>query len=307
MTSPVDPRAPATAPGASHPIAPAAPSGITYPAAPVPASRAAPRRADASELQRAHPRAPSHAWFGEGLPYIDVSDLRGKLIAVEGTDSSGRSTQMKGLREWLEVQGFGVVETGWTRSKLMSEAIDIAKAGHELNRVTFTLMYAIDFADRMENQIIPALKSGFVVLADRYLYTALARARVRGIDEQWVRALYGFAIQPDLILYLKVDTDTLIRRVIQGDGIDYWEAGMDLELGEDPYDSFMVYQSRLLQAFDDLGQDFGFRVFDGNRSIYEIQHDLRREIRDFLDLEDVEGGVVQMEEFTRGPVKGWGR
>ena len=249
----------------------------------------------------------SHRWLGEGLPYIDISDLHGKLITIEGTDSSGRSTQMKGLREWLEVQGYGVVETGWTRSELMSEAINIAKAGHQLNRVTFTLIYAIDFADRLENQIIPALKSGFIVLADRYLYTALARARVRGIDESWVRALYGFAIQPDLVLYLKVDTETLIRRVLQGDGIEYWEAGMDLNLGEDPYDSFMAYQSRLLAAFEDLGRDFAFRVIDGDRSIYEIQQDLRREIRDFLDLDDVEGGVVQMEDFTRGPAKGWGR
>jgi dTMP kinase len=252
-------------------------------------------------------RVRPHSWFGEGLPYIDISDLTGKLITVEGTDSSGRSTQMKGLREWLEVQGFGVVETGWTRSKLMAEEIEIAKEGHQLNRITFTLMYAIDFADRLENQIIPALKSGFIVLADRYLYTALARARVRGIDEDWVRALYGFAIQPDLVLYLKVPTDTLIRRVLQGDGIDYWEAGMDLNLGEDPFDSFMAYQSRLLNAFEDLGADYDFRVVDGNRSIYEIQQDLRREIRDFLDLEDVEGGVVQMDEFTRGPAKGWGR
>ena len=248
-----------------------------------------------------------HAWFGEGLPYVDVSDLHGKLITVEGTDSSGRSTQMKGLREWLEVQGYGVVETGWTRSKLMSEAIDIAKAGHQLNRATFTLMYAIDFADRLENQILPALKSGFVVLADRYLYTALARARVRGIDQDWVRALYGFAIQPDLVLYLKVDVDTLIRRVLLGDGVDYWEAGMDLNLGEDPYDSFMAYQGRLLAAFDDLGREYGFRMIDGNRSVYEIQQDLRREIRDFLDLDDVEGGVVPVEEFTRGPATGWGR
>ena len=248
-----------------------------------------------------------HVWFGEGLPYVGASDLQGKLITVEGTDSSGRSTQMKGLREWLEVQGYGVVETGWTRSRLMSEAIDVAKEGHQLNRVTFTLIYAIDFADRLENQILPALKSGFVVLADRYLYTALARARVRGIDQDWVRALYGFAIQPDLVLYLKVDADTLIRRVLQGDGIDYWEAGMDLGLGEDPYDSFMAYQSRLLAAFEDLGRDFGFRVIDGNRSIYEIQQDLRREIREFLDLEDVEGGVVEIDEFTRGPTRGWSR
>jgi dTMP kinase len=262
---------------------------------------------DGVEPRRAPPRATPHSWFGEGLPYIDASDLSGKLITIEGTDSSGRTTQMKGLREWLEVQGYGVVETGWTRSTLMSEAIDTAKEGHQLNRVTFTLMYAIDFADRLENQIIPALKSGFVVLADRYLYTAIARARVRGIDESWVRALYGFAIQPDLVLYLRVGTDQLIRRVLMGDGIDYWEAGMDLNLGADPYDSFVAYQSRLLDAFEDLGEEFGFRVIDGNRSIYEIQQDLRREIRDFLDLEDVEGGVVEMDQFTRGPSRGWGR
>jgi dTMP kinase len=266
--------------------------------------------ADGSAPQPVYGRGASqqpHAWFGEGLPYIDRSDLHGKLITIEGTDRSGRSTQMKGLREWLEVQGYGVVETGWTRSELMSEAINIAKAGHQLNRVTFTLMYAIDFADRLENQIVPALKSGFVVLAERYLFTALAGARVRGIVEGWVRALYGFAIQPDLVLYLQADTDTLIRRVLEGEGVDYWEAGMDLGLGEDPYDSFMAYQSRMIQAFEELAEEFGFRVIDGTRSIYEIQQDLRREIRDFLELEDVEGGVVPIEEFTRGPATGWSR
>ncbi|MBA2564407.1 MAG: dTMP kinase [Gemmatimonadetes bacterium] len=258
-------------------------------------------------LRSTTPRSAPPLWLGEGLPYVNTGDLSGKLITIEGTDSSGRSTQMKGLREWLEVQGYGVVETGWTRSELMSEAINVAKAGHQLNRVTFTLMYAIDFADRLENQIIPALESGFVVLADRYLYTALARARVRGIDEEWVRALYGFAIQPDLVLYLKVDAETLIRRVLQGDGIEYWEAGMDLNLGEDPYDSFMAYQSRLLDVFDELSGEFGFRIVDGNRSIYEIQQDLRREIREFLDLEDTQGGVLEIEEFTRGPATGWSR
>ena len=141
------------------------------------------------------------------------------------------------------MQGYGVIETGWTRSELMQPTIELAKSSNTLNKLTFVLLYATDFADRLEKEIIPALKAGFIVLSDRYIYTALARAGVRGVDRTWIRNLYGFAIAPHLVFYLKIDEKTLIRRVLQARGMDYWESGMDLKLGDDIYDSFRAYQN----------------------------------------------------------------
>src|SRR3569832_1992455 len=169
----------------------------------------------------------SGRYYGNGIPYLPLSSYPGKLIAVEGTDGVGRSTQIHLLREWLEVQGYGVIETGWTRSELMQPTIGLAKASNTLNKLTFVLLYATDFADRLEKEIIPALKAGFIVLSDRYIFTALARAGVRGVDRQWLRTLYGFAIAPHLTFYLNVDVKTLSRRVLESRGMDYWESGMD--------------------------------------------------------------------------------
>ena len=156
----------------------------------------------------------SGRYYGHGLPYLPIEHYPGKIIAIEGTDGVGRSTQIQLLREWLEVQGYGVVETGWTRSALMQPTIELAKSSNTLNKLTFVLLYATDFADRLEKEIIPALKAGFVVLSDRYIFSALARAGVRGVDRPWLRSLYGFAIAPHLVFYLKLDVDTLIRRVL---------------------------------------------------------------------------------------------
>ena len=184
--------------------------------------------------------------FGRGLPYLSIGDYPGKIIAIEGTDGVGRSTQIRLLREWLEVQGYGVLETGWTRSTLMQPTIDLAKASNTLNKLTFVLLYATDFADRLEKEIIPALRAGFIVLADRYVFTAIARARARGVDRAWLQSLYGFAIAPHLVFYLKIDVDTLARRILESRGMDFWESGMDMKLGDDIYDSFRTYQAKLL-------------------------------------------------------------
>src|SRR5262249_48950477 len=146
---------------------------------------------------------PGH-YYGHGLPYLSIDRYPGKIVALEGTDGVGRSTQIRLLREWLEVQGYGVVETGWTRSPLMAPTIELAKSSNTLNKLTFVLLYACDFADRLEKEIIPALKAGFIVLTDRYIFTALARAGVRGVDRAWLRNLYGFAIAPHLVFYLNV-------------------------------------------------------------------------------------------------------
>jgi dTMP kinase len=220
-------------------------------------------------------------FFGEGIPYLDPAslNLKGKLVVIEGTDSVGRSTQVERLRAWLEVKGHGVVETGWTRSDLMSSLIELAKEGHTLTRDTFSLLYATDFADRLENQIIPALRSGFIVLSDRYVYTAFARHTVRGGSREWIRAAFGFALVPDAVLYLHTDVASLVPRVISAHGMDYWESGMDMHLGDDLYDSFVAYQQRLIGAYDAMAEEYKFEIVHTvGRTIEDIQNELRQRI-----------------------------
>ena len=225
-------------------------------------------------------------YYGFGLPYVKLDGYPGKIIAIEGTDGVGRSTQIVLLREWLEVRGYGVVETGWTRSSLMQPTIDLAKSSNTLNKLTFVLLYATDFADRLEKEIIPALKAGFIVLADRYIFTAMARAGVRGVDRAWIRSLYGFAIAPHLVFYLKTDVDTLIRRVLGSRGMNYWESGMDMKLGDDIHDSFRAYQRQLLKEYQALADEFGFRVLDARKRVTVIQDDLRSQVGAFLEASD---------------------
>jgi dTMP kinase len=229
-------------------------------------------------------------FYGAGLPYVGMESYPGKVIAIEGTDGVGRSTQIRLLREWLEIQGYGVIETGWTRSVLMQPTIDLAKASNTLNKLTFVLLYATDFADRLEKEIIPALKAGFIVLADRYIFTALARARVRGVDRAYLKNLYGFAIAPHLVFYLKLDVDALIRRVLRSGGMDYWESGMDMKVGDDIYDSFRTYQAKLLREYTALGEEFGFRTLDARQSIEHIQDELRTQIGAFLGVNEMLAG-----------------
>ena len=221
-------------------------------------------------------------YYGYPIPYLPIDNYPGKIIALEGTDGVGRSTQISLLREWLEVQGYGVIETGWTRSELMQPTIELAKSSNTLNKLTFQLLYATDFADRLEKEIIPALKAGFIVLSDRYVYTAMARAGVRGVDKTWIRSLYGFAIVPHLVFYLRIDEKTLIRRVLQSRGMDFWESGMDLKLGDDIYESFRAYQRSLLKEYTSMADEHNFRVLDARRKIDVIQEELRRQIGAFL-------------------------
>jgi len=225
----------------------------------------------------------SGRYYSRGIPYLPIDGYPGKLIAIEGTDGVGRSTQIQLLREWLEVKGYGVVETGWTRSPLMQPTIELAKSSNTLNKLTFVLLYATDFADRLEKEVIPALKAGFVVLSDRYIFTALARAGVRGIDRVWLRSVYGFAIAPHLVFYLNVDVKTLIRRVLEARGMDFWESGMDLKTGDDIYESFRTYQSKLLKEYASMADEFHFRKLDARRPIDRIQDELRRQVEAFLE------------------------
>ena len=218
------------------------------------------------------------SFFGEGLPAIDLDELRGKLIVLEGTDGVGRSTHISLLKQWLENHGHAVLDTGMTRSALAGKRLKQAKEGHTLGGITMSLFYATDFADRLENEIIPALRAGFIVLTDRYIYSLMARAVVRGSDPEWLREVYGFALKPDAIFYLRITIDELVTRVLQSTGFDYWESGMDLHMGEDMYDSFIRYQKWLLAEFDKMVDTYGFQVVDASRGIEEVFQDLRDQV-----------------------------
>ena len=221
-------------------------------------------------------------FYGHGLPYKKPGNLKGSLIVIEGTDHVGRSTQIEQLKPWLEVEGYGVVSTRWTRSALLYETISEAKAGNRLNATTFALLYAADFADRLENEIIPALQAGLVVLADRYMYNAFARNKLMGADPTWSRSLFGFALVPDLVLYLKVDLASLVPRALEGKGMDYWESGMHLAYGADLFESFCNYQRRLIREFNALAKEFSFTTIDARKSREVIQKQLREHIGGFL-------------------------
>ena len=229
-------------------------------------------------------------FYGTPPPGIEREPLKGKLIVVEGTDGVGRSTHTAILRAWLEARGHAVIDTGMTRSVLAGVGLKEAKTGTTLGRLTMQLFYATDFADRLENEMLPALRAGFVVLTDRYIYSAIARAVVRGIDRPWIRDIYGIALVPDLILYLRASrAEELVSRVLaSGSKFDYWESGMDLNLGEDFYDSFVEYQSRLLKEFDRMAGEYGFRVVDASRPIRRVAADLRRAVARVIEVEETD-------------------
>src|SRR5687767_964039 len=221
-------------------------------------------------------------YLGHKMPYLPRDGCTGKLIVIEGTDGVGRSTQAFMLKEWLEVQGYAVMDTGWTRSKLVGQAITEAKTGHALHRLTYCLMYATDLADRLEYQIIPALKSGFVVLADRYIYTAIARGIARGADKQWLRDLFGFAVAPDLVFYLRLAVADLVPRVLQAGKMNYWESGMDMNYGDDLFDSFVAYQGALISELDRMTKEYHFVTVDARQEPQAIQRRLRRAVGQYL-------------------------
>ena len=197
----------------------------------------------------------------------------------------GRSTHIALLRTWLESRGHAVLDTGMTRSVLAGRGIKEAKTGHTLGRLTMQLFYATDFIDRLENEMLPALRAGFVVLTDRYIYSAMARAEVRGIDSAWIRSIYSMAFVPDAVFYLRITSpQKLVERVVSsGRGFDYWESGMDLGLGEDFYDSFIAYQSKMLKVFDRMSAEYGFQVLNASRSVRSVGADLRRAIAKVID------------------------
>ena len=222
-------------------------------------------------------------FYGHGIPNVELEQLAGKLIVVEGADGSGRSTQIALLVQWLEGCGHATVQVGLKRSTLVSEELAQAQQGNILSRTTLSLFYATDFADQVENLILPALKSGFIVLADRYIYTLMARDMVRGMDEAWLKNLYGIALEPDAVFYLNVPPEELVQRSFaKNSALDYWESGMDLGLSRDMFDSFVKYQTAMQAAFRRLQKNYGFTIVDGNRPVSSITRELRKKIHALL-------------------------
>jgi dTMP kinase len=209
----------------------------------------------------------------------------GKLIAVEGLDGSGKSTQIYLVKRWLELQGSRVYFTEWNSSLLVKKATSKGKKRQLLTPTTFSLIHATDFADRYERQILPLLRAGFIVLADRYIYTAFARDAVRGVDRAWVEKLYNFAVQPDITFYFNVPLEVSLNRILEGrPSLKYHEAGLDMGWSSDPYESFRIFQGKILDEYAAMKAKAGFTTIDATKEIHIQQAEVRRIISDTIDL-----------------------
>ena len=206
----------------------------------------------------------------------------GLLIVVEGTDGAGKSTQVKMLDKYVQNQGYGCIVSEWKTSRLISDVINQAKDHNLLNATTFSLLYAADYADRLENVIIPALKAGFVVLLDRYIYTAFVRDSIRGHDIEWVKNLYNYSPEPDLVVYLKMPVDKLLKRMIGTNGLDFFESGRDIGLSSDIYNSFEIYQTKCLAEYDKLAEEYNFITLDATESKEDICRKIKKEVKKLL-------------------------
>jgi len=225
-------------------------------------------------------------FYGRGLPYLGVPEVKGRLIVIEGPDASGRSTQIAMLTEKLEAEGHAVVNTGLKRSELISQGIINAKRSLGTGKRTLSLFYAADFADQLENKIIPALRSGYLVLADRYIYTLIARDVVRGMDRRWCYDLFGFALVPDLIFSLEVSPPELVHRVFQRQStLDFYEAGMDMGIAEEMYSSFVKYQRLIAKEFRRMQVRYGMIPISGEKPPMEVEAELENRILNFLSAQ----------------------
>jgi dTMP kinase len=229
------------------------------------------------------PPRTKRSFYGDGIPGADLEKLAGKLLVIEGADGSGRSTQINRLVEWLEGCGHATIQVGLKRSTLVSEELELAQQGNTLSRTTLSLFYATDFADQLENVILPSLRAGMMVLADRYIYTLMARDLVRGMDEEWLKNLYGLALVPDAVFYLNVSPEELIQRTFRKKmTLDYWESGMDVGLSRDMFDSFLKYQTLVEEQFKRLQSNYGFTIIDGHRPANVIFSELQQRIEAVL-------------------------
>jgi dTMP kinase len=224
------------------------------------------------------------AFYGKGLPNVNLASLTGLLIAVEGADGSGRSTHINMLRDWLERRGYPTANVGLKRSSLVSRELEAAMQGNILGTRTLSLFYATDFADQLENRILPALRAGFIVLADRYIYTLMARAIVRGMEPDWIQAVYSIALIPDAVFYIAVSPEILVERNLRKHAaLDYWESGMDMDRSRNMYDSFIQYQKKIQKQFKQMQKVYGFQTVNGNRPPRGIQKELQAKIDSILN------------------------
>jgi len=209
----------------------------------------------------------------------------GKLIAVEGLDGSGKSTQLYLVKRWLELEGYRVFFTEWNSSVLVKPSTTKGKREQLLTPTTFSLIHATDFADRYERQILPLLRAGYLVLADRYIFTAFARDAVRGLDRDWLEKIYRFAVHPDLTFYFRVPLEVSLNRILEGrPQLKYHEAGLDMGWTTDPYESFRIFQGKIRDEYERMTSEFGFTVIDASREIHEQQDEVRRLIAQRIDL-----------------------
>lgn len=213
--------------------------------------------------------------------------LPGTLIVVEGVDGSGKSTQLALLKDWLDSKFDGVIFTEWNSSKIIAQTTKKAKKKNLLRPRTFSLLHSVDFADRLEQVIVPALKAGFVVLADRYVYTAFARDVSRGVDPSWVRKMYGFAVKPDLALYYSVPVEISLNRICANRAPKFYEAGMDLNLSSDPYESYRIFQSRVIKEYEGMIDEYGLTKMTGTDSIHNQQVVLREKVQQILEAKGI--------------------
>ncbi len=222
-------------------------------------------------------------FYGHTPPGAGNEPTPGRLVVVEGTDGVGRSTQIAMLREWLEAEGYAVLVTGFRRSELAASGIDRAMRGNTLDPLTLNLFYATDFWDRLEKNIVPALRSGMVALVDRYIFSIIARARVRGVSPRWLNDVFEFAVVPDIVLYLDVDVEHLVPRVLSVRQLDHWESGEDFLRGPDLYENFIQYQSALIDEFRELAKEHQFVTVDGRGSVGDVFEALQTEVRKALE------------------------
>lgn len=228
----------------------------------------------------------STRFYGIPMPGVNTEELSGSLIVVEGTDGSGRSTQISLLTEWLEGEGFAVQTMGLRRSFLVGEDIDALLAENAVTRMTLALMYGTDFFDQLERRILPALRSGLIVLADRYIFTLIARAAVRGIGRDYLHGIYEIALRPDLTFWLDVRPEVAFDREFKkSQTISYWESGRDMSLSNDLFQSFIRYQSMIKREFEYLSKRHGFLELDGEESVAEVNGKLRKRIASHLGIQ----------------------
>ena len=216
------------------------------------------------------------------MRFHEDHQLPGTLICVEGIDGSGKSTQLGLLREWLNNIYGGVIFTEWNSSRLISQTTKKAKKKNLLSPRTFSLLHAVDFADRLEQIIVPSLKAGFIVLADRYVYTAFARDVARAVDFNWVQNMYGFAIKPDLAVYFRVPVDISLERICFNRVPKYYEAGMDMGLSSDPFESYRIFQGRVIEGYDKMITTFNLNKIDATDTIHNQQLEFRQLVKEKL-------------------------